>query len=448
MALLRNKDVLFTPRKLLNLLWPLLVEQLLSVLIGMIDVVMVASLGEAAVSGVSLVDSINHLILQLLLALTTGGTVACAQFIGSRDTLSASKSIAQLVFISVLALSVITAFFLLAGKHMLALIFGSVESVVMSNAVLYMRITALSFPFLALYHACSAGFRATGNTRVSMLVSLGMNILNIAGNAICIFVFHMGVVGVAIPTLMARAIGAGAILSLYQLQKNTISIRQWRQIKPDRAMLTRILAIGIPGSVESTLFNAGKIALQSLVSSLGTPSIAAYAVGSNLVTYLYLPGNAIGAGMTTIVAQCHGAGAGRQARDYAKLLMALNYGMLAVICAVLISWRGFWVSCYLLTAPASVYAEELIFVHSVAMLIWPTAFLMPYYFRAIGRARFTMAVALFAMAVFRVALAYVFIRMLNKDVLWIWYAMFADWAFRTVVYCIAFQKESTRRKAA
>ena len=419
-------------------------EQLLSVLIGMIDVLMVSYIGEMAVSGVSLVDSINHLILQVLFALTAGGTVVCAQFVGRKDTDSAAKTCGQLIMITVLVMLCVTAVFEIGGRALLALIFGSVERGVMADAVIYMHYTAASFPFLALYHAVSSGFRARNNTRIPMLVSLGMNVLNVLGNAFCIFVLHMGVAGVAVPTLIARAAGAVVILLLFQRKENDIRILSLGQMRFEGAIVRRMLSIGIPNSVESALFNVGKVALQSLVSTLGTASIAAYAVASNLATYLYLPGNALGAGMTTVVAQCHGAGKPEQGKQYAGLLIALNYGMLAVICAVMILWRSFWVSCYHLSGDAALYGARLILAHSAAMILWPVSFLLPYYFRATGRAAFTMAVALFAMAVFRVGLAYVFIKMLNRDVVWVWYAMFTDWIFRVIVYSAAFVRK--RRK--
>ena len=440
LAFLTEPGALFGPRQLWRLLWPLVVEQLLSVLIGMIDVLMVSYVGEATVSGVSLVDSINHLILMVLFALTSGGTVVCAQFLGKKDEASAAKSGAQLVMITVLVMTCVSAAFLIGGRALLGLIFGQVEDAVMADAVVYMRYTAASFPFLALYNAVSASFRAKGNTRVSMLTSLGMNVLNVIGNAICIFGLHMGVAGVALPTLLVRIGGAVVMLLLFQKRVNEIRIRSLGQMKPDGEILRRMLAIGVPNSVESALFNVGKVALQSLVSTLGTASIAAYAVAGNLATYLYLPGNAFGAGMTTIVAQCHGAGQTEQGKKYARLLIALNYAMLVVICAAMILWRGFWVSCYHLSDQAAYLARGLILAHSLAMVIWPIAFMLPYYFRATGRAGFTMAVALFAMAVFRIGLAYLFIKLLDKNVLWVWYAMFVDWIFRIIVYGAAFRK--------
>jgi Na+-driven multidrug efflux pump len=228
-----------------------------------------------------------------------------------------------------------------------------------------------------------------------MLVSLLMNTVNIIGNAICIFGLKMGVAGVAIPTLIARALAAVIILGLLQNSEGRIASLSW--FRPSREIIRNIMSIGIPNGIESGLFQFGKLMLQSLVSTLGTASIAAYAVASNLVTYLYLPGNALGAGMLTIVGQCLGAGKREQARDYAKMLIAINYGLLAVICTIMIVCRGFFVSCYMLSPEAAELAKGLVLIHSIAMIIWPLGFLLPHYFRATGRAALPMGIAMFSM---------------------------------------------------
>ena len=438
-----DTKLLFSKHHLIHLLWPLVIEQLLSVLVGMVDVLMVAYVGEATVSGVSLVDSVNMLVIQVLFALTAGGTVVCAQFIGAGNYRLAGKSGGQLLFITTSLMLVISAAFLIKGDYLLSVIFGRVDSDVMTDAVKYLLFTSASFPFLAIYYSAAAIFRAAGNTKLSLLASLGMNLLNIAGNAICIFVLHMGVVGVALPTLLARI--AAALFMVYSLQHfgREIRFQNLSQLKPDGSIIRKILSIGIPNSVESGLFNFGKILLQSLVSTLGTASIAAYAVASNLATYLYLPGNALGAGMITIVGQCYGAKKPEQARYYARILLYLNYAFLAVICAVMIIGRSFWVSCYNLSPHSAELAEGLVFSHSAAMIIWPVAFLLPYYFRAVGKAAFTMKVAVFAMAVFRVGLAYLFVGLWHKNVLWVWYAMFVDWVFRIIVFGYSFLKKDS-----
>ena len=431
---------LYSNRDLKELLLPLVIEQLLIVLVGMADVLMVATLGEAAVSGVSLVDAINNLILQVLFAMTAGGTVICAQFIGRQDERGAGKVGGQLFFISVLSMLFVSGILLLWSRTILSLIFGRVEPDVMGNARIYMLLTAVSFPFLALYHSSAAVFRAMGNTRVSMLMSLLMNVINLAGNAICIFGLKMGVEGVGIPTLLSRMIASLTIFLLLQNKQNRLRIRHLSDLKPDLDLLKKILAIGIPNSVESGIFQFGKLILQSLVSTLGTTSIAAFAVASNLVTYLYLPGNALGAGLLTIVGRCYGAGELSQAKYYTKKLLIINYTMLAFLSSVLIFGRSFFVGCYQLSGISADLAKGLVLSHALMMVIWPLAFLFPYFFRAIGKAAFTMVVAVFTMWVFRVGLAWVFIRILHFNVLGIWYAMYVDWIFRTLIYVVAFRK--------
>lgn len=441
---IQNKDMntLFSGKDLRKLIMPLIIEQLLIVLVGMADVLMVATLGEAAVSGVSLVDSVNQLILQVLFAMTAGGTVVCARFLGGKDYRKASKSGGQLLFITVTATTLIAICFIIGNRGILSLMFGKVEADVMKNAMLYMFLTSLSFPFLALYHSGAAVFRAQGDTRTSMLVSLLMNVINVAGNAFCIFILKMGVAGVGIPTVISRIIAAITILSLMQRKENPIRLKTMSDLIPDFHLLGSIFSIGVPNSVESGLFNCGKLILQSLVSTLGTASIAAYAVASNLVTYLYLPGNALGAAILTIVGQCVGAGEHEQAKKYTNKLIIVNYAMLAVLSGTLILGRHFFVGLYNLSSGSAYYAEGLLLSHCIAMIVWPLAFLYPYYFRAIGKATFTMVVAIVTMWLFRVGLAYVFVRMMHKDILWVWYAMFIDWIVRAFIYVTAFKRDS------
>ena len=216
---------MFTRKDLIRLLAPLIVEQILAVLVGMVDVVMVAAVGEAAVSGVSLVDSINMLIIQMLAALATGGAVVSAQFIGRKDEERACKAAAQLISVTTIASVGLMTFALVTNRHLLRLVFGTVEEAVMENAVIYFAITALSYPFLALYNSCAALYRSMGNSGVSMKVSIIMNIINVVGNAICIFGLHMGVEGVAIPTLISRMTAAVMMLILIRRPGNSIHLK-------------------------------------------------------------------------------------------------------------------------------------------------------------------------------------------------------------------------------
>ena len=221
---------LFSNKSLFHLIWPLVVEQLLLVLVGVISVFMVAYVGEATVSGVALVDSVNYLFIQVLFAFTAGGTVVCAQFIGARDTANASTTGAQLMLTSTLGMLVVAIVFLVGGEQLLGLLFGSVGDDVMADAVVYMRYTVASFPFMALFYSVTSVFRAKGETRISMFAALFMNVLNIVGNAVCIFGLQMGVVGVAMPTLAARVIAAFAMIEngLGMTIMNELITRSWQ----------------------------------------------------------------------------------------------------------------------------------------------------------------------------------------------------------------------------
>lgn len=430
---------MFTNKQLIKLLAPLIVEQIMTVLVGMVDVVMVAAVGEAAVSGVSLVDSISILIIQIMGALATGGAVISAQYLGREQPREARKAAGQLVLVTLLLAAAVTVVALAGSRSLLEVIFGKVDREVMDNAQTYFWITALSYPFIGLYNACAALFRSMGNSKVSMLTSLVMNSINIIGNAICVFGLGMGVEGVAYPTLVSRMVAAGLMLVLIQNRHNAIRITGLKALKPQPRMIRSILSVGIPNGLESGMFQFGKIFLQSLVSSLGTASIAGYAVASNLVTMLYLPGNALGLGLITIVGQCVGAGRVKEAKGYAWKLIRLNYGVLAVLSTAMAAGAGGLVGIYQLSEEAAFMAKDLIIVHSIAMVVWPLAFTIPHTLRASLDARFTMTVSIFSMWVFRIGFAYLFVYGLQMGVLGVWYGMFIDWIFRAGIFLWRFR---------
>ena len=437
---------MFTRKDLAKLLLPLIVEQLLAVLVGMADVVMVAAVGETAVSGVSLVDSISIMIIQMLAALATGGSVVCAQYIGKKQPENACEAAGQLILVTTMVSAVIAVVALLGNRHLLSMIFGKVEDSVMENAQIYFWLSALSYPFLAVYNSCAALYRAMGNSKVSMYASLVMNAINIAGNAICVFGLHMGVEGVGIPTLVSRAFAAILMLFLIQRPQNVIRIRNLQELRFNGRMIKDILKVGVPNGMENTMFQFGKLFLQSLVSSLGTVAIASYAVASNLVTFEYLVGNAIGLGIITIVGQCVGAGEWEQAKQYTKKLVLVNYAALVVICSLMILFRNQVVGIYNLSPEATRTSAEMLFAHSLAMVVWPLAFTIPYSLRASFDAPFTMYVSVASMWIFRIASAYFFVKVLNLGVMGVWYGMYIDWVFRGLLFVNRFHHFGQKRK--
>lgn len=430
---------MFTRRDLIKLLAPLVVEQILIVLVGMVNVVMAAAVGESAVSGVSLVESINILIIQVMAALATGGAVISSQYLGKKQSENACRAAGQLIGVTALMSVIVTIVALVGNAGLLKAIFGRVDGQVMNNAMVYFRIMALSYPFIAVYDSCAALFRSMGNSKVSMAVSLVINFINVIGNAVCVYGFHMGVSGLAYPTLLSRAAAAVLMIIFIQSPKNTVRIQRLEELKPNFPMIKRILSIGIPNGLESGMFQFGKLILQSLISSLGTAAIASYAVASNLVTLLYLPGNAIGLGLITIVGQCVGAGEKKQARRYTMLLTGVNYGILFLLCTAVVLFADPLVSVYRLSKEAAEISARMIVAHSYAMVIWPLAFTIPYALRASMDAKFPMAVSIFSMWLFRIASAYFFVRYTRAGVMGVWYGMFIDWIFRAVVYSWRFR---------
>ena len=426
--------MLFSKRDLRKLLVPLIVEQFLAVLVGMVDVVMVAEVGEAAVSGVSLVDAINLLLIQLLAAMATGGAVVAGQLLGCRNEERACHAANQLLLVTTVFSVMIMAISLLGNGLILRVLFGKIEADVMSNARLYFYITALSFPFLAIYNSCAALYRVMGNSRVSMETSLVMNGLNIGGNAIGVYVLRVGVAGVAVPTLISRMIAAGIMLFIIRSEKNPVHVDRQLRLGYEPDMIRQILRIGIPSGMENGMFQLGKIMVQSLVSTMGTAAIAGFAVAGNLASLEYLPGMALGMGLLTVASQCVGAKEFGQVKAYVKTFLKLNYCILAVIVVVLDLFCIPIIGIYNLSPEAASIARGLIVFHGFAMILWPPAFLLPHALRAASDVTFTMIIAVSSMWVFRIGLAYLLVKVFRFPVIGVWIAMSIDWIFRAIVF--------------
>ena len=303
-----KKEIAFSNRDLRRLIVPLLIEQMLNCTVGLLDSLMVSTVGEAAVSAVSLVDCVNVLLLQVFAALAAGGAIVAGQYIGCRETKKACKAGQQLLLsLGVLSLAVMALMYLLAD-FLLHVVFGTVTPEVSGYAQTYLMIVNLSIPFIALYNGGAALFRVMGNSRISMLVALLMNAVNVGGNALLVFGFGMGVAGVAIPTVLSRVVAAAVILALLCGKRHEIHLQRGMSWRPDWGMVRNIMSVGVPNGVENSLFQLGKIVMLSLISTCGTASIAANAIGNNVAQYQILGGMSVGIAMVTVVSQCVGAG--------------------------------------------------------------------------------------------------------------------------------------------
>jgi MATE family, multidrug efflux pump len=426
---------MFSRKDLQKLIIPLIIEQVLAVLVGMVDTIMVSSVGEAAVSGVSLVDAIGILLISLFAALATGGSVVAAQYLGGKNKEQASKSAKQLLLSVLMLSSLIMVISLIGNKAILHLLFGDVDAAVMGNARTYFFITALSYPFLAVYNGCAALFRAMGSSKVSMRTSLIMNGLNILGNAIFLYGFKMGVEGVAIPTLISRIVAAVIMLVLIKNRNNSLYIDNYKHIRFDWPMIKRILHIGIPNGLENSMFQIGKILVQGIIASFGTSAITANAVAGNIAGLETIPGAAIGLSMITIVGQCIGANELEDAKKYIIKLLKVAYGVMIVLNIGVILFINPILSIYNLTPQTKELAIQLAVLHSIfCMIIWPTSFALPNALRAANDVRYTMIVSITSMWLFRIILSIIFAHYLNMGVMGVWIAMVVDWLFRSICF--------------
>ena len=441
--------MIYSNRALKRLLLPLVIEQVLVMLVGMVDTVMVASAGEAAVSGVALVDMVNYLIITVMAALTTGGSVIISQYAGSRQPEQAERSAGQLMTATLLLSAAILAVCLLGRDAILRLFFGSVEADVMAAAQTYFMITACSFPFLGIYDAGAALYRVMGKTSVTMYVSLAMNVVNVAGDFIGVSVLHAGVAGVAVPTLLSRAFAAVVMSRLAFRRQNSIPLYWHHILVWDTPIIHRILRIAVPNGVENGLFALGKVLVTSIVAGFGTVQIAANGVANSVDQIAVIVVNAVNLAMVPVVGQCVGASDYTQVAHYTEKLMRISYLFTAVLGLAVRVLLPVLLPLYGLSADTLRLAALLIVLHNaLALLLHPTSFNLANSLRAAGDARFTMIVGICSMIVFRLGSALLFGKLLRLRIVGVWIAMGMDWLARSIAFTIRYKSGKWKEKRA
>lgn len=463
-ARISKESLLFSNKDLLRLIWPLIVEQLLNITLGIADIMMVSSLGEASVSGVSLVDAVMILIIQVFSALGTGGAVVASQYVGRKDEQRAGKTACQLLYTLIAISGILVVLGVLTRSWLLGAIFGKIDADVMDASQKYFIWTLFSLPGIALYCGCSALFRAQGNSRVSMLLSILINILNIGGNAFFLFVLHWGVAGVALPTLVSRLTAAIILMVLLYRAKEyhgrtAVSIRGISHITFDFGLIKKILSIGIPNGLENGVFQVGKILVLSLVSTYGTVAIAANAAGNTMAMLETLPAGACGLALLTVVGQCLGADKVDQAVYYTKKIILMSYIASLLWNIPLLLSSAKILSYYGMSEETTRLAWWMGMNHGVwAVLIWPLAFALPSALRASGDAAFTMVVSIVSMWTLRIGGSYLFAHTnifgLASFLNWpasfgamsVWFAMIVDWWLRSGLFVWRFASGKWKNK--
>ena len=432
-------NLLFPRRALWMLLIPLIIEQILNSLMGMVDTLMVSRVGAEAISAVSLVDSINNLVLQVFAAMAAGAAIICSQYLGRKDEKGCNDAAKQIVLTVVVISSVIMIIGVGFRKPLLHLIFGSVEEAVMTNAQIYFLITALSYPFIALFQAGAAFYRACGNSKFTMKTALIANVANIVGNTLFIFVLQMGAAGAAVSTLISRALCAFVVFYALRKPGYAIQLKNYFSIRPDLNLIVKILAIGVPSGIENGMFQFGKLAIQSTVSSLGTAAIAAQAMTIIFENVNGMAAVGIGIGLMTVVGQSIGAGRQEEAKYYiVKLAGYAEVAMIISCILVYIAARPVTVLAGMSEESTALCMQMILAITIVKPILWVPSFTPPNGLRAAGDVRFSMITATLTMWLCRVALSIFLMRVVKTGPIGVWYGMFADWGVRGVIFTIRF----------
>lgn len=434
---------MFSKKDLQKLIIPLIIEQLLGISVGMFDTIMISSLGESAVSGVSLVDMLNVLMINIFAALATGGAVICAYELGKikklmeqdtsvkNDFPGARSAAKQLLIVLLVASILVVGLALFFRVGLLRLCFGAIEDDVMANALSYFVISAISYPFIAIYNGLAALFRTMGNSKITMIASFFMNLLNICGNALFIYVFNWGVAGAAWSTTISRFLGMLLLFVIISNKNHEIYINLREKFRLDFHVMKKILGIGIPGSLENSVFQLGRILVISMIAGFGTTQVAANAVANNLDSLGCIPGQALGLAVVTVVGQCIGAGDYDSARQYEQKLLKFAYISMAVVNILILVSLPLSLKLYNLTKETLELAAILVILHDgFAMIFWPTAFVLPNALRAAQDVRFTMVVSIFSMIAFRIFFSWVIGVRFGMGIIGVWIAMIIDWVFR------------------
>lgn len=432
---------MFSNKDLKNLIAPLFLEQLLIALVGIADVFVIGFVGEAAVSGVSLVNSFNTIFLNLFTALASGGAVVISQYIGHKDKEHAGQAASQLLTASVILSVAISVVILLTNASLMRLMFGKVDADVMDACVTYLRISAYSYPALAIYNAGAVLYRSFGKTSTTMYISILANIINVIGNCIGVFGLHAGVVGVAVPSLVSRCFSAVVITILCFSAKNPVSYLGSWIMKLDVSLQKKILRIAVPNGVESGVFQLVKVALSSVVALFGTYQIAANGVAQSIWSLAALVCVTMGPVFITVIGQCMGAGDIEQAEMYFRKLTKITLVFAIAWNALIFAVTPVFMSFYALEDQTKRLVILLVLIHNIFNAVAFTfADPLGKGLRATGDVKFTTATSLFTTIGVRLIFSMIFGIWLNLGVIGIAFAMCLDWSVRGIIFWWRFKQ--------
>ena len=438
----------FSNKELIKIIIPLIIEQFLSIFVGMVAIMMISQQGEQATSGIALIDTVNMLFINIFAALATGGAVITGYYIGQKKMERASKVAEQLVLM-VTGISLLIMVLVLVGQNFILYnLFGDLEPVTRGYAKDYLNRIVFAIPFIGLYNSAAALFRVTGDTRTPMNISLLMNGINIALNYLFIFILDMSVRGSAIATLISRIAASVILIIMLHDKKRAIHLGNLFKTKPDISVIKRMLYIGVPNGLENSMFQIGKILVVRLVASFGAVSIAANGIAASLAGYQVLPGAAMGFVVITVVSQCVGARDYEQGRYYTKKLLKMAYVSVWVLNAAIFLFLPNILGIYNFAPETLDMIRQVAIYHGICVcLIWPLSFTLPNTLRASGDMKYSMTVSVLSMWICRIVFSYILGRYLKMGLMGVWVAMTLDWTVRGICFiCRYINGKWTRQK--
>ncbi len=426
---------MFTNKDLRNLIIPLFIEQFLLMFVGIADTFVVSFSSEADVSGVSLVTSFNTVLIFLFTALSSGGAVIISQYIGSRNEKAASRSAGQLLMISAVISAAMAALILVFHTQLLRLLFGKIEADVMTACESYLWITTLSLPFLAIYDAGAALCRSIGKTNVTMNVSIAANVINVAGNCVGVFALDLGAAGVAWPSLISRALSAAAVTAYCFHKKNPVRYRLRDVLAWDGDLLSKVMCIALPNSVENGVHQLVKVALSSMVALFGTYQIAANGVAQSIWSLASIMVLAMAPVYTTVIGQCMGARDIDAANFYFKKLNRITLVLSVLWNALIFAITPLIVRYSAISPEAKELVIWLVLINNIFNgLAYPFAGSLGNGLRAAGDVKFTMIVSITLTIAARLFFSALFGLWLGWGVIGVAIGMSIDLVFRGAIF--------------
>lgn len=428
---------------------PIIMEQLFVTLMGMINTMMAGHIGKEAVSAIGMIDSINNIFIAFFSALAVGGTVVVAQYIGQDNIKKANEATKQALYISIFISISISVLMAALRKPIISGLFGSAEYKVINNAYIYFGITLLTYPLITLDLISNGILRGAGDSKTPMKISIFMNILNVIFTYLFIHGFNLagviklpalGVMGAALGIAAARTTGAVIILLVLLRGSKVIKLNKIKKFKFNRELLRPIFGIGIPASVESLMFNGGKLILQVFIVSMGTAALAANTIANSVAGFMNIPGNSLAIASTALVGRYMGRSDTDEAESCLSYTVKLSTVLLAVVGGITFIFSTH--IGYLFTNNKEIIniVSHILKVNGIAIIIWPASFVLPSGLKGAGDVKYTLITSLIGMWIFRMAFGYILGITFKLGLIGIWLGMYTDWLVRGTLYVIRFKK--------